>query len=70
MTSAHVSPASQTIATASRDETGKLWGQDGQEKNSFSGHQDNIVSVRVSPSGELIGTASFDQTAKLWLFGI
>ena len=36
------------------------------EKNSFSGHVEQVSGVSFSPDGETIATASADGTAKLW----
>ncbi len=60
------SPDGQTIATASGDNTVKLWSQDGQELRTLESHDDFVSSVSFSPDGQTIATASFDQTVKLW----
>ena len=61
------SPDSQTIATASDDQTIKLWNvKTGKAIQTFTGHNDKVRSVSFSPDGQTIATASDDQTIKLW----
>jgi WD40 repeat protein len=60
------SPDGQTIATASGDETVKLWSRDGRELQTLQGHEATVTSVSFSPDGKTIATASWDKTVKLW----
>ena len=56
----------QTIASASEDNTVKLWNLKGQELHTLIGHSEPVYSVTFSPDGQTIATASFDKTVKLW----
>ena len=60
------SPDGKTIATASHDNTAKLWSADGKELVTFKGHTEPVVDVSFSPDGKTIATASRDNTVKLW----
>lgn len=57
---------SNTIVTASRDRTIKLWNKQGKEINTLQGHQGDVNSVSFSPDGNIIASGSTDKTAKLW----
>ncbi|MEG4404890.1 AAA-like domain-containing protein, partial [Microcoleus sp. MON2_D5] len=54
------------IATASSDNTVKLWDLQGNCLVTFTGHNNSVTSVSFSPTGHTIATASSDTTAKLW----
>ncbi|MCF4970342.1 nSTAND1 domain-containing NTPase [Nostoc sp. CMAA1605] len=59
----------QLIATASWDNTAKLWAIKGnqlQELRTFNQHHNKVNKLSFSPDGQLIATASWDKTAKLW----
>ncbi len=60
------SPDGKTIATASSDNTARLWNLQGQQIQEFKGHQGYVNSVSFSPDGKTIATASSDNTARLW----
>ena len=60
------SPDGKTIATASWDNTARLWNLQGQLIQEFNGHQGTVISVSFSPDGKTIATASWDRTARLW----
>ena len=62
------SPGGEMIATASGDNTVKLWSREGQELQTLTGHSLTVWSVAFSPDGQTIATASRDQTVKLWHF--
>ncbi|NEQ81325.1 MAG: sugar-binding protein [Moorea sp. SIO2I5] len=64
--SVSVSPDHQLIASASSDQTIKLWSRDGQLLNSLEGHQDTVWCVSFSPDNQIIASASKDKTVKLW----
>jgi WD40 repeat protein/energy-coupling factor transporter ATP-binding protein EcfA2 len=81
VTSLVFSPDGKTIASASFDNTIKLWSQDGKLLNTFSGHDnwvrsvvfspdgktnDVVTYVAFSPDGKTIASASQDRTIKLW----
>ena len=56
----------QTIASASRDKTVKLWNRNGQLLQTLQGHSRPVLSVAFSPDGEIIASGSRDKTVKLW----
>ncbi|MBD1861499.1 MULTISPECIES: WD40 repeat domain-containing protein [Trichocoleus] len=60
------SPDGKTIASASDDNTIKLWNLQGQEIKSLKGHNGYVLSVSFSPDGKTIASASGDNTIKLW----
>ncbi|MGD1712485.1 WD40 repeat domain-containing protein, partial [Dapis sp. BLCC M172] len=60
------SPDGETIATASDDNTVKLWNQEGKLLQTLTGHQNSVFGVAFSPDGETIATASYDKTVKFW----
>ena len=61
------SPDGGTFATASDDNTARLWDTiTSEHKASFVGHTGAINSVAFSPDGERLATASDDKTIGLW----
>ena len=60
------SPDGNTIATASNDNTVKLWNLQGQVIQTLKGHGSGVNSVAFSPDGNTIASASEDNTVKLW----
>ncbi|OLT58268.1 nSTAND1 domain-containing NTPase [Moorena bouillonii] len=64
--SVSVSPDNQLIASASSDQTIKLWSRDGKLLNNLEGHDDTVWCVSFSPDNQIIASASKDKTVKLW----
>ncbi|MEH1863886.1 MAG: AAA-like domain-containing protein, partial [Nostoc sp.] len=60
------SPDGETIASASSDNTVKLWNRKGQVLQTLQGHSSEVLGVAFSPDGETIASASDDKTVKLW----
>ncbi|MEG5172610.1 WD40 domain-containing protein [Microcoleus sp. B3-D7] len=60
------SPDGKILASASEDDTVKLWNPDGILLRTLTGHRDNIWTVSFSPDGKTIASASDDATIKLW----
>lgn len=54
------------IASASKDETIKLWQPTNSFVRVFKGHESSINSVDFSPDGQTFVTASEDSSIKLW----
>ncbi|GAX44124.1 WD-repeat containing protein [Tolypothrix sp. NIES-4075] len=59
------SPDGKTIATASNDNTAKLWNLQGDVIATLK-HNDWVSDVAFSPDGKMVATASRDKTVKLW----
>src|SRR6185369_6318969 len=61
------SPDGGTLATASFDNTVKLWDyKTGKEKTTLKGHTAQVYSVAFSPDGNLIATGSMDKTIRVY----
>jgi WD40 repeat protein len=60
------SPDGRIIASASWDNTIKLWSREGRLLHTLQGHQDAVWSVSFSPDGQLLASASRDKTIKIW----
>jgi WD40 repeat protein len=61
------SPGGTLLATASRDETARLWHTaTGTPIRTITGHTGLVMGVAFSPDGTLLATASVDKTARLW----
>jgi WD40 repeat protein len=61
------SPDGLTLASASNDETIRLWdAATGQPTATLKGHTDWVRAVAFSPDGRTLATASNDETVRLW----
>ncbi|MGH2413558.1 MAG: WD40 repeat domain-containing protein, partial [Microcystaceae cyanobacterium] len=61
------SPDGKMLATASNDNTVKLWNPaTGQEIKTLTGHTNWVWGVSFSPDGKILASASYDKTVKLW----
>ncbi|MEB3181645.1 MAG: AAA-like domain-containing protein [Nostocaceae cyanobacterium] len=61
------SPDGQILASASADNTVKLWNvQDGILVRSLAGHDSNVWSVSFSPNGRILASSGDDGTIRLW----
>jgi WD40 repeat protein len=54
------------IATASRDNTARIWDSDTGEELIRMHHDDEVNSVRFSPDSRFLATASNDNTSRIW----
>ncbi len=66
ITDINFSPNGQLIASASSDNTIKLWHPDGSLWRDLKGHQATVWSVQFSPDSSMLVSGSEDSTIKLW----
>ena len=60
-------PDGRLLATASYDQTARLWDPaTGKHLRTLTGHDSAVWGAAFSPDGRMLATASFDQTARLW----
>src|SRR5260221_1090140 len=61
------SPDGGLLASASSDDTIKLWDpQTGEHLRTLEGHSHSVLSVAFSPDGGLLASSSWDDTIRLW----
>ena len=60
------SPQTKRFASASADNTIRLWDQNGTPLKTLEGHTSGVNSVSFSPDGQRLSSASDDKTIKLW----
>jgi WD40 repeat protein len=54
------------LASASYDNTVKLWSRKGELIRTLRGHSDSVAHVRFSPTGQILATTSWDNRVQLW----
>lgn len=64
--SVNFSPDGQTIATASEDNTIRLWSLDGRELKRLTRQNQVFRSVHFSPNSKMIAAISSDNTLNVW----
>jgi WD40 repeat protein len=61
------SPDGSTLASASYDETVRLWdARSGAALQTLEGHSGTVNAVAFSPDGSTLASASYDGTVRLW----
>ena len=63
---ASFSPDRRLVATASQDNTARLWDSQSGKEISQLNHDRSVTSVSFSPDGQYVATVSQDNTARLW----
>ncbi len=57
----------QRVASASTDDTVRLWNLRGEKLAVFRGHQGMVWQLAFTPDGARLVSGSFDRTARVWL---
>ena len=61
------SPDGLRLATASLDNTTRVWNaESGEQLHELRGHTERVYSIAWSPDGLRLATASDDRTARVW----
>ena len=60
------SPDGELIASASRDNTIRIWSSDGKLLHILKGHRNRVNSVNFSPDSQTLVSAGIDRTVRLW----
>ena len=61
------SPDGILLASASRDNTARLWDPaTGEARSTLEGHSGGVNTIVFSPNGSLLASASWDNTVRLW----
>lgn len=67
ISSVRFSPDGNSIATASKDRTTRIWdARTGDELRRLAGHTNSVFDLSFSPDGKRIATASADTTVKIY----
>ena len=54
------------LATASSDNTVKIWHHNGKLLKTLTGHSDSVIDVAFSPQADILASASEDNRVNLW----
>src|SRR6187397_911278 len=61
-----VSPDGETLASASWDQTVRVWPLAGGAARALEGHTQNVNGVAFSPDGRTLVSVSYDLTLRIW----